>query len=104
VLNPATVEFDPAKSTPDYISEAGGFTSKAHRGKLYAIRANGKVISTRSFLGLRHYPTPERGMEIVIPTVPPKEQNRLSSTERAALLTVISSGAAVVLSVIRLFL
>jgi hypothetical protein len=43
-------------------------------------------------------------MTVIIPAEPPKEQNRLSATERAALLTVISSGAAVVLSVIRLFL
>jgi protein involved in polysaccharide export with SLBB domain len=104
VLNPATVEFDPAKSLRDYVSEAGGFTSKAQRGKVYAIRANGKIVSTRSFLGLHRYPTPDRGMTVIIPGEPPREQNRLSATERAALLTVISSGAAVVLSVIRLFL
>lgn len=104
VLNPATVEFDPTKSLRDYISEAGGFTNKAQRGKVYAVRANGKIVSTHSWLGLRRYPTPERGMTVIIPAEPPKEQNRLSATERAALLTVISSGAAVVLSVIRLFL
>ncbi|WP_288427205.1 SLBB domain-containing protein [uncultured Spirosoma sp.] len=104
VLNPATVGFDPAKSFRKYISEAGGFTSKAQPRKVYAIRANGKIVSTRSFLGLHRYPTPERGMTVVIPAEPPKEPNRLSATERAALLTVISSGAAVVLSVIRLFL
>ncbi|WP_254448668.1 SLBB domain-containing protein [Spirosoma rhododendri] len=104
VLNPATVEFEQGKSFRDYIGEAGGFTNNAQRSKVYAVRANGKIVSTRSFLGIHRYPTPERGMNVVIPAVPPKEQNRLSATERAALLTVISSGAAVVLSVIRLFL
>lgn len=104
VLNPATVEFDPTRSFRQYIDDAGGFTDKAERRKVYAIRANGKVMPARGLLGIRRYPTPERGMEIVIPARPPKGQNRLSTTERAALLTVISSGAAVLLSVIRLFM
>ena len=103
VLNPATVEFDPAKSVRDYISEAGGFTSKAQRRKVYAVAANGKIRPTRSWFGLRSFPKPERGMEIVVPAEPSKEQNRLSTAERAALLTVVASASAVVLTALRLF-
>ena len=103
VLNPATVEFDPSKSFRDYISEAGGFTERALKRKSYAVAANGKIHPTRSFLGIKQYPKPERGMEIRVLIKPPKEPHRTSSTERAALLTVIASGAAVVLSALRLF-
>ena len=103
VLNPATVEFDPSKSFRDYIGEAGGFTGRALKRKTYVVAANGKIHPTRSFLGIKWYPKPERGMEIIVSAKPPKEPQRVSSTERAALLTVIASGAAVVLSAVRLF-
>lgn len=103
VLNPATVEFDPAKSFRSYVDEAGGFTHKALKRKTYVVAANRKIKPTRSFLGIRSYPKPERGAEIVVPVIPAKEPNRTSSTERAAWLTVIASGVAVILTALRLF-
>lgn len=103
VLNPATVEFDPVKSFRAYINEAGGFTNKAQKRRVYAVAANGKIKPTRWFLGIRSYPKPERGMELVVPMEPSEEQSQTSPMERAALLTVIASGAAVVLSALRLF-
>lgn len=102
VLNPATVEFDPIKSFREYVAEAGGFTNKALKRKTYIITANGKIRPTHSFLGIRSYPKPERGMEVVVPVEPSKDTIKPSSTERAALLTVIASGAAVILTALRL--
>ena len=103
VLNPATVEYDPTKSFRDYIGEAGNFTKKALRRKTYAIAANGKIKPTNSFLGIHRFPKPERGMEIVVPSSPPKDPARTSTTERAALLTVVGSGLAVILTALRIF-
>ncbi|QKZ15701.1 SLBB domain-containing protein [Spirosoma sp. KUDC1026] len=103
VLNPATVEFRPGKSTRRYIDEAGGFTKKALKRKTYLVGANGKIQPTHSFLGIRSYPRPDRGAEIVVPVESPKETNRSSPAERVALLSVMASGAAVLLSAIRLF-
>lgn len=103
VLNPATVEFDPAKSFRHYLTEAGEFTSKAFKRKTYVVAANGKTKPTHSFLGIRSYPRPERGDEIVIPAIPAKEPGKTSSAERAAWLTVIASGVAVLLTALRLF-
>jgi protein involved in polysaccharide export with SLBB domain len=103
VLNPATVEFRPGKSARRYIDEAGGFTKKALKRKTYLIAANGKIQPTHSFLGIRSYPRPDRGAEIVVPVELPKEPNRSSPAERVALLSVMASGAAVLLSAIRLF-
>ncbi|UHG92559.1 SLBB domain-containing protein [Spirosoma oryzicola] len=103
VLNPAIVEYDPAKSFRDYIAEAGNFTGKAFRRKSYIVAANGKIRPTKSVLGIHRFPKPERGMEIVVPAVPPKEQSKTSSAERAALLGVIASSVAVVLTALRIF-
>ena len=102
VLNPATVEFNPAHSFRTYVDEAGGFTNRALKRKAYVVAANGKIKPVRSFLSFMTYPKPERGAELVIPAVPPKEQSRTSSTERAAWLTVIASGVAVLLTALRL--
>lgn len=103
VLNPATVEYNPTKSFRAYIDEAGGFTNKAFRRKTYAIAANGKIHPAKSWLGFVRYPRPERDMDIVVPATPSREQHKLSATERAALFSVIASGAAVVLAVLRTF-
>ncbi|NDU99262.1 sugar transporter [Spirosoma terrae] len=103
VLNPATVEYNPTKSFRAYLDEAGGFTNKALRRKTYAIAANGKIRPAKSWLGFVRYPRPERDMDIIVPATPSREQPKLSATERAALFSVIASGAAVVLAVLRTF-
>ncbi|QIP17987.1 sugar transporter [Spirosoma aureum] len=104
VLNPATVEYDPAKSFRDYIAEAGNFTKKALRRKTYVMDANGKIRPTKSFLGIHQFPKPERGMEIIVPSEPEREQGKTSPAERVATLSVIASAAAVVLSALRIFM
>ena len=103
VLNPATVEFEPAKSFRRYVDEAGGFANRAFKRKTYVLAANGKIKPTHSFLGIRSYPKLERGADLVVPAIPAKEPNKTSSAERAAWLTVIASGVAVLLTALRLF-
>ncbi|MFC5409145.1 SLBB domain-containing protein [Larkinella bovis] len=103
VLNPAIVDYNRSKSIKDYVSESGGFTAKAQRRKVYVIYANGKVNKTKGFLGFRSYPESEPGMELVIPAKPPKSESKLSPAERVAVMTGISSLAAVVLTLVRLW-
>ncbi|MGA0560254.1 SLBB domain-containing protein [Larkinella sp. VNQ87] len=103
VLNPSTVDYNSAKSFRSYVDEAGGFTSKAQRRKSYVVYANGKIRRTKQFLLFRSYPKPEPGMEVVVPTKPRREDSKLSPPERVAVMTGISSLAAVVLTLIRLF-
>lgn len=43
-------------------------------------------------------------MDIIVSAKPPKEQPRTLPTERATLLTVVASVAAVVLAALRLFM
>ncbi|WP_421827239.1 SLBB domain-containing protein [Larkinella sp.] len=103
VLNPAVIDFNQSKSIKSYISGSGGFTSKAFRKKVYVVYANGKVKRTKEFLGLRFYPDVEPGMDIIVPVRPPRSESKLSAPERVAVMTGITSLAAVVLTIIRLF-
>jgi polysaccharide export outer membrane protein len=103
VLNPSIVDFNRSKSIQSYISESGGFTAKALRRKLYVVYANGKVNRTKGFLGIRKYPEPEPGMEVIIPIRAPRSESKLSPAERVAIMTGVTSLAAVVLTIIRLF-
>lgn len=101
VLNPATVAFEPSKSLRDYIDEAGGFTSKAMKRKIYAVAASGKIRRTRSWCWVPAFPRPERGMDIVVPAKRSKDQPRLSASERITVLTVIVSASALLVTALR---
>jgi polysaccharide export outer membrane protein len=103
VLNESTVDYNATKSFRSYIDESGGFTSKAQRRKAYVVYANGQVQRTKRFLLFRSFPTPEPGMVLVVPAKPKREESKLSAPERVAVMTGITSLAAVVLTVIRLF-
>ncbi|MCS5488957.1 SLBB domain-containing protein [Algoriphagus limi] len=74
VLMPTTTRFDKGKSLKHYISKAGGFTENARKSKAYVVYANGDAAQTRSFLGIKNYPTVEPGAEIVVPQKPPRER------------------------------
>ncbi|NVJ87444.1 MAG: SLBB domain-containing protein [Algoriphagus sp.] len=78
VLMPTTTRFDKGKSLKHYISKAGGFTENARKSKSYVVYANGDAAQTRSFLGIKNYPTVEPGAEIVVPQKP--ERERLSAS------------------------
>lgn len=77
VLLPTTTRFENGKRLKHYISRAGGFTENARRSKSYVIYANGDAAQTRSFLGLKNYPSLEPGAEIVVPQKP--ERTRMSA-------------------------
>lgn len=79
VLLPTTTRFIGGKTLKDYISKAGGFTENARKTKAYVIYANGDAAQTRSFLGLKNYPTIEPGAEIVVPRKPIRERMSAAS-------------------------
>src|SRR6185437_13694136 len=45
VQNSTSLLFSPSLGRDDYISLSGGMTSRADRGKVYVVRANGSVIA-----------------------------------------------------------
>jgi len=103
VLNPSAIDYNSAKSFQSYIDESGGFTSRALRRKTYVVYANGKIHRTKRLLFFRSYPKAESGMQILVPAKAKREDSRLTPAERVAVMTGITSLAAVVLTVIRLW-
>jgi len=67
VLAPSTAVYSPSKSFRQYISQAGGFSSRALRKSVYVLYANGSVKSTNRFLVFNNYPPIKPGAEIFVP-------------------------------------
>ncbi len=67
VLYPIKVNINNANSLRGFVSNAGGFSSKALKRKSYIVYANGTVKATNNFLFFKFYPKVKPGCEIVIP-------------------------------------
>lgn len=78
VLMPTLIGFEKSKSLKEYINNSGGFTENAKKRKTYVVYANGEVKSTKSFLGIRNYPTIEPGAIILVPKSEPKKKVTLA--------------------------
>ncbi|WP_449397078.1 SLBB domain-containing protein [Cognataquiflexum aquatile] len=72
VVYPATVRYEKDKGTKFYINRAGGFDIRANRKRTYVVYANGEVARTKSFVGIRSYPTVAPGAEVIVPTKGPR--------------------------------
>jgi protein involved in polysaccharide export with SLBB domain len=101
ILNPSIVNYDPSFRFKDYISEAGGFTDKARRRRIYVTYANGRVDRTRKVFGFDVHPKIERGATITVPAKEVKENRpETSPAERAAIISVLGT---LIITMIRLF-
>lgn len=67
VQYPNTTRFTPGDNFMDYISRAGGFSSKSIRRRSFVVYANGNVRRTKRFLFFNSYPRVEPGSEIIVP-------------------------------------
>jgi polysaccharide export outer membrane protein len=92
VLNPSAVNFDQKFGFRDYLAQAGGYKENATRRKVFVTYPNGRTNKTRHFLFIRSHPDIEPGSVI---TVPAKEENpnnnRLSSGERIAIVSLVGT-------------
>ncbi|HWL00250.1 MAG TPA: SLBB domain-containing protein, partial [Parapedobacter sp.] len=73
VLAPSTAVYAPSKGFKQYISQAGGFSSRALKKSAYVLYANGSVKSTNRFLFFNNYPPIKPGAEIFVPQKEMKE-------------------------------
>lgn len=73
VLAPSTAVYAPSKGFKQYISQAGGFSSRALKKSAYVLYANGSVKSTNRFLFFNNYPPIKPGAEIFVPQKEHKE-------------------------------
>jgi protein involved in polysaccharide export with SLBB domain len=95
VVYPATVRFEKDKGMKYYIDRAGGFDIRANRKRSYIVYANGQVARTKSFIGIRSYPSVSPGSEVIVPTKGPRVPLRPSefvgiATGLATLVLVIT--------------
>ncbi|MGM9510868.1 SLBB domain-containing protein [Larkinella sp. GY13] len=67
VLLPTTAKYRRGQTFQDYISQAGGFTSRSARKRAYVVYANGSADRTRRFAFFNVYPRVEPGSEIIVP-------------------------------------
>jgi Periplasmic protein involved in polysaccharide export len=99
VLAPSTAVYVPSKGFKQYISQAGGFSSRALRKSAYVLYANGSVKSTNRFLFFNNYPPIKPGAEIFVPQRETRE--RMSPQQWLGLGTGVASLAAIIVSLIR---
>src|SRR5690606_26307760 len=67
VLAPSTAVYSPSKGFKQYISQAGGFSSRALRKCVYVLYASGSVKTKNRFLFFNNYPPISPGAEIFVP-------------------------------------
>src|SRR5690606_30601744 len=66
------IPFRTVKGLKYYIKSTGGFKERPDRKKVYVIKTNGIIKTTKNFLFIRLYPRIKPGYEIIVP-VKPKE-------------------------------
>ena len=87
VMYPNTVGFEEGKKVKYYINQAGGYSSKAKKGRTYIIYMNGDVAKVKSRTKVRP------GCEIVVPA---KAQNKMTTAETVTLGSGIASIATMI--------
>lgn len=98
VFYPTTVRHQKNSSFKDYITAAGGFTDLAKRKRAYVIYPNGDVDRVKTFLFFKNYPSVEPGSTIVVPEK--QEQRKLTTQERVALYSSITSTMVLIVTTI----
>ena len=99
VLAPSTAVYSPSKGFKQYISQAGGFSSRALRKSVYVLYANGSVKSTNRFLFFNNYPPITPGAEIFVPQ---KEiRPSIGAQQWLGFGTGIASLAAIIVTIFR---
>ncbi|PWK28974.1 protein involved in polysaccharide export with SLBB domain [Arcicella aurantiaca] len=100
LLNPISVPYRPNLSIRDYISQAGGFTEKAAKRRVFVKYANGFSDRTKTFLFFTTYPKVEQGAEIIVPAVDNDNSSKLSTAEKVAILGAVSSISLIAINII----
>jgi polysaccharide biosynthesis/export protein len=99
VLNPISIAFHFGQSTKDYISQAGGFTDKAAKRRVFVKYANGLSDKTRHYWFFNTYPKVTQGSEIIIPAILTDNNNKMTTAEKVAILGAVSSISLIIISI-----
>ena len=88
-----------AKNAKFYINAVGGFKETALKKSVYVIYANGAAKQTKRFLGIRFYPKPTAGSNIVVTKKSDKEK-KLGTSEIIGLSSILSTITAMTVAII----
>ncbi|WP_163712849.1 SLBB domain-containing protein [Mangrovibacterium lignilyticum] len=98
VMNPTGLSYEKGKKARYYVDASGGFSSKAKKGKIYVVYANGTSAATKGFI-FRNYPKVEPGSQIIVPQKPEKQKTEV--TTWLAIASTLSSLAIAIAAVLR---
>lgn len=101
VMYPSFVVHTSSNSFKDYITASGGFSNKALKKNAFVLHPNGKVIGTRSFLGIRVYPKVVAGSIVVVPKKPVELTNRMNPAEVITMTSSLASMTALIYSMLK---
>jgi len=91
VLKPVSIQFSSKRKFKYYVSSAGGFTSRAKKGKAYVVLSNGQSRRTGAVLGVfRNYPSIPSGSTIYIPEKPIRE-GKFDAAKAGVLVSAITA-------------
>lgn len=90
------------KNAKYYINAVGGFKETALKKSVYVIYANGAAKQTKRFLGIRFYPKPTAGSNIVV-TKKSDREKKLNTAEIIGLSSVLSTITSMTLALINTF-
>lgn len=96
VLNPIVVTWTKKMSAKKYVSMAGGFSSKAKKGKTYVVYPDGHAEATGRFLWFKHYPKVDAGCEVMVPAKP--ERDGMSPSQIVSLSSSVLTMVVVILN------
>lgn len=91
VLNPMTTNYETRFTFKDYLTRAGGFETGALRRKTYIAYPNGTIDRTRRLLVFNKYPKVQPGSTIFVPVRKEKESGKMSTSEKVAIISGITS-------------
>jgi protein involved in polysaccharide export with SLBB domain len=102
VLQPGTVvQFEPGRNRYKYyVDLAGGFDNKTKRNKCTIQYADGRFRRTKSFLGIRSYPSVEQGSTLMVAKRPEREKKNREDGEGIQFEEVISGLTAILTLVV----
>lgn len=100
VMYPSFVVHTNSYGFRDYITSSGGFSNRALKKNSFVLRPNGKVIGTKSFLGIKIYPKVVAGSIIVVPKKPVELTNKMNTAEIVTMSSSLTSMLALIYSMI----
>lgn len=101
VMYPSFVVYSNTNSFKDYVISSGGFSNKALKKNAFVLYPNGKVVGTRSFLGIKMYPRVVAGSMIIVPQKPMSLTNKMTPAEVITITSSVTSTMVLLYSIVR---